>query len=103
MHIHIGTALVIVAFVSSIVLLLQSERTVALVAVVASGIETLLVFGLMSLSLARFRVDVVLPALLAIAGVIAWARSAGKHVVTAATLVACVGTLQLLEALRILG
>ncbi|HSN26461.1 MAG TPA: hypothetical protein VLT45_09250 [Kofleriaceae bacterium] len=103
MHIHIGTALIVVAFVSSIVLLLQSERTVALVAVVASGIETLLAFGLMSLSLARFRVDVVLPALLAIAGLVAWARSSGKHVVTAATLVACVGTLQLLEALRILG
>ena len=103
MHIHIGNALVIVAFVSSIVLLLQSERTIALIALVASGIETLLVFGLMSLSLARFRVDVVLPALLAIAGAIAWARASGKHVVTAATLVACVGTLQLLEALRILS
>lgn len=103
MHIHIGTALVVVAFASSIALLLQSDRAVALVAVVASGIETLLVFGLMSLSLARFRVDVVLPALLAIAGAVAWARSSGKHVITAATLVTCVGTLQLLETLRILG
>ncbi len=103
MHIHIGTALVVVAFVSSIVLLLQSERTVSLVAVIASGVETLLVFGLMSLSLARFRIDVVLPALLAIAGAVAWARAASKHVITAATLVTCVGTLQLLEALRILG
>ena len=103
MHVHIGTALVVVAFASSIVLLLQSDRPVALVAVVASGIETLLVFGLMSLSLARFRIDVVLPALLAIAGIVAWARSTTKHVITAATLVACVGALQLLEALRILG
>ena len=103
MHIHMSTALIVVAFASSILLLLQSERTVSLVAVFASGIETLLAFGLMSLSLARFRVDVVLPALLAIAGVVAWARSSTKHVITAATLVACVGTLQLLEALRILG
>ncbi|MBV8761066.1 MAG: hypothetical protein JO257_27470 [Deltaproteobacteria bacterium] len=103
MHIHLGNALVVVAFISSIVLLLQSERTIALIATVASGIETLLVFGLMSLSLVRFRIDVVLPALLAIAGGIAWARASGKHVITAATLVTCVGTLQLLEALRILG
>ena len=100
---HVQTALIVVAFASSIMLLMQSERTVSLVAVFASGIETLLAFGVMSLSLARFRVDVVLPALLAIAGVVAWARASSKHVITAAALVACVGTLQLLQALRILS
>jgi hypothetical protein len=103
MHVHLGTALVIVALVSSIVLLLQSERTVSLVAVIASGLEALLVFGLMSLSVAKFRVDVILPALLAIAGVISWARASTKHVITAATLVSCVGVLQLLGALGIVG
>lgn len=104
MHAHTGTALVVVALVSSIVLLLQkSERTIALVAVIASGVEALLAFGLMSLSLAKFRIDVILPALLLIAGAVAWARSSGKHAITAGTLVALVGALQLAGALHVLG
>lgn len=101
MHVHSGTVLVVVALVSSILLLLQSERTVSIVAVIASGIEALLVFGLMSLSLTTFRIDVVLPAVLTVAGVIAWARASTKHVITAASLVTCVGVLQLLQALHI--
>jgi hypothetical protein len=102
MHVH--TALVVVALVSSITLMLeQSGRTVALVAVIASGVEALLAFGLMSLSVAKFRIDVVLPALLAISGAIAWARSSAKHAVTAATLVTAVGALQLLGALHVLS
>lgn len=104
MHLHTGTALIVVALVSSIVLLLQnSERTISLVAVIASGVEALLAFGLMSLSLAKFRIDVILPALLVVAGVIAWTRSSTKHTITAATLVAIVGALQLAGALHLLG
>ena len=104
MHLHTGTALIVVALVSSIVLLLQkSERTISLVAVIASGVEALLAFGLMSLSLAKFRIDVILPALLVVAGVIAWARSSTKHAITAATLVSIVGALQLAGALHLLG
>ena len=104
MHIHTGSALIVVALVSSVVLLLEkSERTISLVAVLASGIEALLAFGLMSLSLAKFRIDVVLPALLVIAGAIAWARSSGKHAVTAGTLVTLVGALQLAGALHVRG
>ncbi len=104
MHIHTGTALIVVALVSSIVLLLEkSERTISLIAVIASGVETLLAFGLMSLSLAKFRIDVILPALLAVSGVVAWARSSTKHAITAAALVTVVGALQLGEALHLLG
>jgi hypothetical protein len=103
MHIHLGTALVVVALVSSIVMFLQTDRTVALVALVASGVEALLVFGLMSLSLAKFRIDIILPAMLAVAGVIAWVRTSTKHAITASALVTLVGTLQLLEALRVMN
>ena len=103
MHIHSGTALIVVALVSSVVLLLEkSERTISLVAVLASGVEALLAFGLMSLSVAKFRIDVVLPALLVIAGAIAWARSSGKHAITAGALVTLVGALQLGHALHLL-
>lgn len=104
MHIHSGTALIVVALVSSVVLLLEkSERTISLVAVIAAGVEALLAFGLMSLSVAKFRIDVVLPALLLIAGAIAWARSSGKHAITAGTLVTLVGALQLAAALHLLS
>ncbi len=104
MHIHTSTALVVVALVSSIVLLLgKSERTIALIAVVAAGVEALLVFGLMSLSLAKFRIDVILPAVLVVAGAIAWARSATKTAITAATLIAIVGALQLASVWHLLG
>ena len=68
-----------------------------------AGIEALLAFGLMSLSLAKFRIDVILPALLLIAGAIAWARSSGKHAITAGTLVTLVGALQLAAALHVLS
>jgi hypothetical protein len=102
MHVH--TALVVVALASSIMLMLEtSSRTVALVAVIASGVEALLVFGLMSLSLAKFRIDVILPALLAVSGAIAWARTSSKHAITAGTLVTAVGALQLLGALHVLS
>lgn len=102
MHVH--TALVVVALASSIMLMLEtSSRTVALVAVIASGVEALLVFGLMSLSVAKFRIDVILPALLAISGAIAWARTSSKHAITAGTLVTAVGALQLLSALHVLS
>lgn len=104
MHIHSGTAMIVVALVSSIVLLLEkSERTISIIAVLASGVEALLAFGLMSLSLAKFRIDVILPALLLISGAIAWARSSGKHAVTAGTLVTIVGALQLAAALHVLS
>lgn len=105
MHVHmnVATALVLVGLVSSIVLLLQKEeRTIPIVAVLASGIEALLAFGLMSLSLAKFRVDVVLPAVLAVAGVIAWTRASTKHTITASALIAAVGAVQLLGALRLM-
>ena len=104
MHIHTGNALIVVALVSSIVLLLEkSERTISLIAVIAAGVEALLAFGLMSLSLAKFRIDVILPALLVVAGAIAWARSSGKTAITAATLVSIVGALQLAGALHLIG
>ena len=96
--------MIVVALVSSVMLLLgKAERTVALVAVIASGVEALLAFGLMSLSLAKFRVDVILPALITVAGAIAWARASGKHAITAGTLVTLVGALQLAAALHVIA
>lgn len=104
MHVQLGTTFVIIALVSSFVLLMQkSERTIPVLAALAAGMEALIAFGLMSLSVAKFRIDVILPAMLAVTGVIAWARAGSKHAITAATLIALVGSLQLLGALHIVG
>ena len=100
MHFH--TALVVVAVVSAVLLLLQkSERVWPIVAVIAAGIEALLVFNLMSLSLAKFRIDVILPALLVLSGAICWHKASTKHTITASAFVTLIGTLQLLSALRV--
>lgn len=102
MH-DLGTALVVVALASSALLLAQSsERLFAGIAFLAAGVEALLVFHLMTLSVAKLRIDVILPALLVVGGGMAWARTTSKAHVTAATLVTVVGLLQLLEALRVL-
>lgn len=101
MH-DLGTALVVVALASSALLLAQSsERLFAGIAFLAAGVEALRVFHLMTLSLAKLRIDVILPALL-VGGAMVWSRTTGKSHVTAATLVTVVGLLQLLEALRVL-
>jgi hypothetical protein len=103
MH-DLHTALVVVAFASSALLLAQSsERLFAGLAFIAAGIECLLVFKLMTLSLSSIRVDVILPALLVVGGGMAWYRTSGKSHVTASTLVTVVGLLQLLESLKVLS
>ena len=101
MHFDFPTVLILSTFLASIVLLLQnSERIFPTVAVVASGIQALMMFGILTLTLAKFRVDVILPALLVVAGVICWGKFSTKAGITAATVVAFSGAMQLLLVLR---
>lgn len=103
MHFNLGTVLVITTFCASIYLLLnKSDRMSPTLAVIASGIQLLLAFGLMSLTLAKFRIDVILPAVLLVAGVVCWTKVSTKGTITAATIVTLMGATQLLGALRIL-
>src|SRR5262247_3189586 len=103
MH-HVDHALVVVALASSALLLAQSsERLFAGIAFLAAGVEALLVFGLMTLSLSSIRIDVILPALLVIGGGIAWYRTTAKSHVTASTLITFIGLFQLFIALRVLS
>lgn len=103
MHFNLGTVLVITTFCASIYLLLnKSDRMFPTLAVIASGIQLLLAFGLMSLTLAKFRIDVILPAVLLVAGAVCWTKVSTKGTITAATIVTLMGATQLLGALRIL-
>ena len=102
MTVDFHTALTVCALVASVILVLQgSERLIPLIALVACALEAASAFHVLQLSSPRIRIDVILPAVLAIAGAIAWARSATKPAATAATVVTLVGVIQLLHALRV--
>lgn len=102
MTIDFSTALIVCTLVAAVMLVLQSgERLVPLIALVAVGIEALIAFRVIQLSSAKVRIDVILPAVLVVTGGICWSRSATKSAVTASTVVALVGLIKLLLALRV--
>jgi hypothetical protein len=104
MHISFAHALVVSALIASVALLLhRDDRLFPVLALVASGLEALIVFNVISLSSGKFRIDVILPALLAFAGGVCWAKEDGKVTVTAATVATLVGVLQLLLALSLMS
>lgn len=97
-----ATALVVSALVSSIIVALnRGDRLVPAIAFVACAIEALIAFHIIQLSSAKFRIDVILPALLVITGGICWSRASTKSTITGSTVIALVGVIQLLLALRV--
>jgi hypothetical protein len=104
MHFNMPTILVIATFCASIYLLANGgDRMFPTLATIASGVQLLMVFGLMSLSLAKFRIDVILPAILVLAGIVCWMRFSTKGTTTASTLIALIAAMELVGALHILS
>jgi hypothetical protein len=102
MHMSTTTITIVAAFASSLFVLFQTpNKLFPGMAAIASGVELLLVMGIMSLSLTKFRVDVILPALLVVSGIACWGKSSTKGVITAATVIGVIGAMQLLLALRL--
>ncbi|HET8542400.1 MAG TPA: hypothetical protein VFL83_21180 [Anaeromyxobacter sp.] len=98
MSLHIALALS--ALVASIVLFLStSSRALAIVALVASGLEVAMALGLLHLSVARLPLGIVLGFALAVPGALAWLRTSAKTATSAAAIVAFVGALQVATAL----
>ncbi len=95
---HFGLA--VTALVASVFLLTAgASRVLAVIALVASGLEVARALGWVHLSVAGIPLALILGLCLAIPGLIVWLRSGGKTAVAAATLVAFVGILQTLSAL----
>ncbi len=93
-------ALAVAALAASIWLLVSSHaRTLAMIAIVASGLEVAMALGLLRLSVAGVPLRIVLGLALAIPGLLAWLRASAKSAVSAAALVAFVGVLQVLSSL----
>lgn len=100
MHFDMSTVLGLIALVASM-FLIRADRMFAVVAFIASALQVLLAFGFITLSIAKLRLDVVLPALLLVSGAILWTRVSSKYLITAATTITLLGLLELLIALRV--
>jgi hypothetical protein len=102
MTLDFHTALAVCALIAAVILVLQGgERLIPLIALVACALEALSAFHVLHLSSPRVRIDVILPAVLAVTGAIAWARASSKPAITAATVIALVGVIQLLFGLGV--
>jgi hypothetical protein len=96
----VHTALAIAALAGSIALLFGSaSRAPAVVALVASAVEVAMALGLVRVAVAGVPLSLVLGLGLAVPGVIVWLRASGKGAVSAATVVALIGALQVFLAL----
>jgi uncharacterized membrane protein YqgA involved in biofilm formation len=101
MHFDMSTVLAAIALVASM-FLIQTDRLFPIIALVASGAQFLLALGLVTLSIAKFRIDVILPALLLVSGAFCWTKVSSKYLITAATTITLLGAIELVTALRLL-
>jgi hypothetical protein len=91
----------IAALVAAAVLFFQAPgRIPALFAALAAALELLLATGVISLHTGAFPVRLLLGAVLLVAGAVAYLRVTAKVAVSAATVVALVGLLQVVMGLR---
>jgi hypothetical protein len=103
MSIAFSTVLVMVALGASVLLVLErGDKLIPSVAAVIAAVQALMVFGVLTLALGRFRIEVILPAALVIAGGLCWARASRKGETTAATLLTMAAVTQLALALGLL-
>lgn len=101
MHMSYSTLPLAATTAASLYLLLQGDRKYATVAFVVSLLELLLAVHIITFSIAKFRVDVIMAAVLAIAGCLCWGKSSSKGGITAATIVSLIGLMQVVLALRL--
>lgn len=88
----------ILALVASIVLYPKSSlKLFAILAIVASGLEVLMAFHVLRLSVARL--PLILGAVLVVSGLILYTRVSAKIAIACATVVAVVGAMQVLATL----
>jgi len=93
-------ALAVSALVASAALFLTApSRVLAVIALVASGVEVAMALGVVHLAVAHLPLRIVLALALAIPGLIAWFRSGAKSATSAAAIVAFVGGLQVVSEL----
>ena len=94
--------MVLLALAGSIVLVTQaSARLFPIIALVASGLEALLMFRIVTFSVSGVSIFLILAIALLIGGGVSWVQTESKHTVTAATVVVLIGAIQLAAALHL--
>src|SRR4051794_40323558 len=97
---NLPNVLILAALASSLLLVFQlKQRLFPIVAAVASGVEAVLAFHLLKFGVKGINLGLVLGGVLAVAGVLIWAKATAKTHVTAATIIALVGAIQVITAL----
>ncbi len=100
---NVANVFALAALIASAVLLLGSAaRIPAIFATAASGLEVLMAYGLVHLSVSRFPISLVLGVILLVAGVLAYLRVSAKGAISAATIAVLVGVVQVLRGFRAL-
>lgn len=98
---NLSLILAIAALACAVLLAVQLQsRVFAIIAAFVAGIEVLIAFGILRLSISGIPLGLVLAIALAVAGVLTWAKTQGKLHVSAATVILVVGALQVVTALR---
>lgn len=98
----IDKLMVLLAVAASLVLVTQaSARLFPVIAAVASALEALLIFRIISFSVSGVNVLLILAIGLLVGGGVSWVQTESKTPVTAATAVALIGAIQLAAALHL--
>jgi hypothetical protein len=98
MTLHV--ALAVAALAASAVLIFTAvARPLAVVALLASGLEVAMAFGALRLHVAGLPLGLALGLALALPGLVAWFRASSKPAISAAAVVALVGALQVFASL----
>ena len=94
---HINNLPILVALAASVLLVLRvPARLFPVIALVASAIEALRAFGVVSFKVPAIGAAVLFGAAMAVGGVGSWIKSSNKVAVTAAVVVALVGLMRVL-------
>jgi hypothetical protein len=98
MTLHVALAVSALA-ASAILVFTAVARPLAVIALLASGLEVAMAFGLLRLRAAGVPLGLVLGLALAVPGLVAWFRASSKAAVSAAAIVAFTGALQIVVSL----
>ncbi|HYU17033.1 MAG TPA: hypothetical protein VEL05_13200 [Candidatus Acidoferrum sp.] len=99
MTLHVALAVSALA-ASAILVFAAVARPLAVVALLASGLEVAMALGYLRLHVAGIPLGLVLGLALAIPGLLAWLRAASKSAVSAAAIVAFAGVLQVFVSMQ---
>lgn len=98
---NVANAFALAALIASAYLLMgRAARLPAIFATAAAGLEVLMAYGVVHLSVSRFPISLVLGLVLLVAGVLAYLRVSAKGAVSAATIAVLVGAVQVLRGLK---